>query len=265
MKQKRGKIEQRDKIQATLEAHRRFTYEYIPFGTKWSMPTEKYPYRQKFFGKIAETFLRVIMCVFGPILLKVTYGAKVTGKKNRRALKKQGAISVCNHFAFLDTLMVRQAIGHMKSYHTMGPKNNKTGVGGAIMRHGGMWAFTPNLAATRILLKEMETRLKEGSIVNFYAEHAMWVNYQKPRPMQDGAFFYAVKYRVPVLPVFCTFRKNKRGHIKRLRINILPAVYADETLKKSERIADMKRRAEEEWKQCYEENYKKKLEYITLA
>ncbi len=262
MKTLRTKLEKRESIQATLERCRRFDYDYIPFGDKWVMPTDKYPYRQKFFGKIAQGFLRTVMCILGPVLLKVVYGAKVTGKKNRRAIKGQGAISVCNHFSYLDTLMIRQAIGHMKSYHTMGPRNNKKGFGGAFLRHGGMWAFSSNLAAMRALHSEMELRLNAGSIVNFYAEQAMWVNYQKPRPMLDGAFFYAVKYRVPVLPVFCTFHKNRKGHIKRLRINILPAVYADETLKKSERIADIKRRAEAEWQKCYEEYYGVKLAYL---
>ena len=144
----------------------------------------------------------------------------------------------------------------------MAPWNNKTGVGGWFMRHAGMWAFSANLAATKNLMREMERRLKQGKFVNFYAEQAMWVNYPKPRPMKDGAFYYAVKMDVPVLPVFCTFRKNGRGHMKKLRIHILPAVYADKSLPRAARIAKMKAEAEAAWKACYEEAYGKPLEYL---
>ena len=107
----------------------------------------------------------------------------------------------------------------------------------------------------------MERQLKKGKIVNFYAEQVMWTNYQKPRPMKDGAFHYAAKFSVPVLPIFCTFKRNKRGHLKRVRIHILPAVYGDETLPKTERMQEMKRRAEEEWKECYESAYGIPLRY----
>ena len=245
MSKRRTKLEKRVGIQNTLEGYRRFDYDYIPFGT-YTMPDGNYPYRQKGFGGAVDAFIRGVLRVFGPLLLKVVYGCRVEGKEHLRALrqKKQGAICVTNHIAYLDTLFVRQAIGHFHTYFTMAPWNNKKGLGGWFIRHAGMWAFSADLAAMRALMREMKTRLEEGGIVHFYAEQAMWTNYQKPRPMKDGAFYYAVKMNVPVLPVFCTFRKNRRGHMKKLRIHILPAVYADESLPRPQRIAQMKAAAE---------------------
>ena len=262
MEKKRTNLELRDAIQATLEGYRRFDYDYIAFGHNWFMPDGEFRYRQSFGGRLLSGFFRTVLKVLAPLLLKVAYGYRVVGKENRRALKKQGAIVVCNHISYLDTLFVRAAAGHYRSFHTMAPWNNKTGVGGWFMRHAGMWAFSANLAATKNLMREMERRLKQGKFVNFYAEQAMWVNYPKPRPMKDGAFYYAVKMDVPVLPVFCTFRKNRRGHMKKLRIHILPAVYADKSLPRAARIAKMKAEAEAAWKACYEEAYGKPLEYL---
>lgn len=262
MKRKRTKLELRDGIQATLEGYRRFDYDYIAFGHHWFMPDGDFKYRQSLGGRLISGAIRTVLKVFAPILLKVAYGCRVVGKENRRALKKQGAIVVCNHISYLDTLFVRAAAGQYRSFHTMAPWNNKTGVGGWFMRHAGMWAFSANLAATKNLMREMERRLKQGKFVNFYAEQAMWVNYQKPRPMKDGAFYYAVKMGVPVLPVFCTFRKNKKGHMKKLRIHILPAVYADPSLPRGVRVAKMKADAEAAWKACYEAAYGKPLEYL---
>lgn len=262
---KRTSKEKHEKIQATLERHGRFDFEYIPSGENWKMPDEHFAYRKKFPETIINGFWRVFLQLFSPILLKVWFGARVTGRKNLKAVKGKGALCVCNHINFLDTLFVRQAVGYFRSFHTMTERNNKGGFGGHVIRHGGMLPFSANYTATKNLIREMERLLKKGKIINFYAERAMWINYQKPRPMKEGVFTYAVKFDVPVVPIFCTFKKNKKGLIKKLRINILPVVFPDENLPRRERADKMRLAAESEWKNCYESAYGKPPEYLSPA
>ena len=263
MSKRRTKLEKRVGIQNTLEGYRRFDYDYIPFGT-YTMPDGNYPYRQKGFGRAVDAFIRGVLRVFGPLLLKVTYGCRVEGREHLRALrqKKQGAICVTNHIAYLDTLFVRQAIGHFHTHFTMAPWNNKKGLGGWFIRHAGMWAFSADLAAMRALMREMKTRLEEGGIVHFYAEQAMWTNYQKPRPMKDGAFYYAARYNVPVLPVFFTFKVNKKGCMRRLVIHILPPIAPVAECPRGERADRLKEQAQAAWKDCYERAYGIPMEYL---
>ncbi len=262
--EKRTKNEKVRGIQTALEEHRRFDYDYIAFGHNWTMPDGNFRYRKPWYECIVTGFWRFWMGLLAPPFIRLLYGTKTTGREHVRALKraKKGAISVCNHFNYLDTLFIRDAIGHFDSFHTMAPWNNKKGLGGHIIRHAGMWPFSANIAAMRALNEEMGRQLGRGNIVNFYAEQAMWINYQKPRPMKEGAFHYAVKFGVPVLPVFCTFDRNKRGHARKLRIHILPPVYPDETLPPKARAAKMKEEAEKAWRECYEEAYKMPLEYL---
>jgi len=257
--------EKHEKIQAVLESYRQFDYEYIPSGDNWVMPDEHFAYRKKFPESLLNGFWKVFLQLFSPILLKVAYGAKVVGKENLKAVKGKGATCVCNHISFLDTLFVRHAVGYFRSFHTMTERNNKGGFGGHVIRHGGMLPFSANFTATKNLIKEMQRLLDKGKIINFYAERAMWVNYPKPRPMKEGAFTYAVKFNVPVVPLFCTFKKNKRGHMKKLRINVLPAIFPDESLPKRERAEKMCAAAEQAWKDCYESAYGKPLEYLPDA
>lgn len=259
---KRTKQEKIRRIQNTLEGYRRFDYDYVPFGTHWKMPDKHYHYRRRGLDCIVVGFWRTLLFLLSGPFIGLLYGARVTGRKNLNAVKKTGAVSICNHFSFLDTLFVRQAVGHFRSYHTMGPKNNKTGLGGHIIRHGGMLPFSEDLEAMRSLNAEIGRLLQKGKIVNFYAEQAMWTNYQKPRPMKDGAFHYAIKHDVPVLPIFCTFRRDRRGRMKKLRIHILPAIFADESLPRKAKLGDMKSRAEKAWKDCYEAAYGVPLEYV---
>lgn len=261
-REKRTVLEKRTGIQNTLEAYRRFDYDYIPTGDNWTVPDADFAYRKKFPEVLLNAFWRTFLKIFAPPLLKIAYGAKVTGKENLKAVKKTGALCVCNHFSYLDTLFVRQAVGHFRSYHTMTQENNKTGIAGHVIRHGGMLPFSSNFTAAKNLNAEMERLLKKGKIINFYAEKAMWVNYTKPRPMKEGVFTYAVKYNVPVVPIFCTFDKDGKGRIRKLRINILPAIFPDASLARRERIAAMHAVCEGEWKDCYEQAYGKPLEYL---
>lgn len=260
-KRKRSAAERHGQIQTTLEGYRRFDFDYIPFGTHWKAPDEHFDYYKKN-NRFICLVVRSVLATAGKLLVKVAYGAKVVGKENLKQLGTSGALCVCNHFHLLDTLFVREALGHFRSYHTMGAANNKTGLGGAIIRCGGMLPLSDNLTAMRNFNREVDRLLKAGKFVNFYAEQAMWTNYQKPRPMKEGAFYYAVKSNVPVVPIFCTFRKNKFGHMRRLRIHILPPVYADETLPRKQRMAVLKEQAETAWRKCYEETYGIPFEYV---
>ena len=262
-KKRRSFAQKSEGIQRILEERKKFGYDYIPFGKNWSAPDGKFKYRKKFPESLLVDFWRSVLCVLSPLLLKVWFGAKVTGRQNLKELKKRGAICVCNHISYLDTLFVRQAVGYFRSYHTMTQQNNKKGVFGHIIRHGGMLPFSGNLTAMKNLNAEMERLLKKGKIINFYPEKAMWTGYQKPRPMMNGAFYYAVKFGVPVIPVFCTFEKSAHGKMKKLRINILKPVYADGTFPKRLQIDEMKRTAESLWKEKYETYYNKPLEYLS--
>ena len=259
---KRSFCEKRDGIQRVLEERRKFSCDYIPFGKKWSVPDGRFRYRRKFPESILVGFWRTVLFAFSPLLLKVWFGAKVTGRDNLKELKNKGALCVCNHINYLDTLFVRQAVGYFRSYHTMTQQNNKKGLGGHIIRHGGTLPFSENFTAMKNLTAEMERLLKKGKIINFYPEKAMWTAYQKPRPMMDGVFYYAVKFGVPVIPLFCTFEKSATGRMKKLRINILQPVYADGDCPKKERIEKMRLEAESRWKEKYETYYNKKLEYL---
>ncbi len=259
---KRSALEKRVQIQNTLEGYRRFDFDYIPMGDNWTSPDADFNYRKKFPEVLINVFWRTLLKVCAPFALKLLYSAKVTGKENLKAIEDRGALCVCNHISFLDTLFVRQAVGHYRSYHTMTQENNKNGIGGHIIRHGGMLPFSSNFSASKHLNTEIERLISAGKIVNFYAEKAMWVNYKKPRPMKDGVFSYAVRLNAPVLPIFCTFDTDKKGRMRKLRINILPAVFPDETLARRERMATMRRQCEAAWKECYERAYGKPLEYL---
>ena len=260
---KRTRRELNEGVQNAYERRGLLNHETIAYGDGWIMPDERYPYRQPWYMRFATGIGRALFSVLSPIALKLAFGARVEGKENLKELHGSGAITICNHIHYLDTLFVRQAVVYWNTFHTIAPFNNKGGIAGFFIRLGATWPFSADLNAMRNLHEEMDRQLKRGKRINFYPEYAMWWSYQKPRPMKDSAFHYAVKFGVPVLPVFCTFEKTKKCGIRKLCIHILPAVYADDTLPKKERIQAMRDAAQEEWKECYEKAYGVPLEYLT--
>lgn len=53
-----------------------------------------------------------------------------------------------------------------------------------------------------MFLTSLKKLLKDGNLVLVCAEQAMWESYQKPKPMKYGAYRWATKANVPVIPMF---------------------------------------------------------------
>lgn len=61
----------------------------------------------------------------------------------------------------------------------------------------------------------------------------MWFNYKKPRPLKLGAYHYATKYNVPIIP--CFVKIDDLGEIEedgfkksQYTLYIMPPIYPDE-------------------------------------
>ena len=209
MKAKRSKLEKREGIQRTLEGYRRFDFDYIPFGSNWEDPDEHFDYTGKD-RRIGTCLLRFGMAVLAPLVLKVAYGCKVVGKENSESPRKKAARCA---FPTTSRILIPSSCGRRWGISAPSTrwarKTTRRGSGARFIRRGGMLPLSYNLAAMRNFNREVDRLLKAGKIVNFYCgARPMWVNYQKPRPMKEGAFYYAVRSDVPVLPVFFYLQKG---------------------------------------------------------
>ncbi len=218
--------------------------------------------------RLRRFFLIPAVRVFGTIYTFFAYGFRVKGRKNLRAVKG-GAVSVCNHVHEMDTLMVKLALGGFRSYHTGSFYLLKRGWAGRIFKAGGFLPVGTTVKDLENLQTTVGSLLQRGKIVNFYPEHALWYRYEKVRPFKIGAFRFAVKFGVPVLPMFIEFRQTRLRRLFRMQkkviLHILPAVQPEEggSLKaKAQALSDRVRAA---MVQKYEEVYQKKMIFLTEA
>ena len=137
---------------------------------------------------------------------------------------------------------------------------------GLFMRHCNTLPLSSQLSTMKKFSKAVKTLLGRGETILIYPEQSMWWNYRKPKPMQDGAFALAVRNNTPIVPIFITMEDSDvldgdGFFVQEYTMNILPAIYPDQSLPTGERKEKMKRENYEAWVRVYEEFYKKPLVY----
>ncbi len=194
------------------------------------------------------------------------YQTTVIGRENIANLDR--AIVTCNHVFKFDCLVAQYGFKGRNLFITAAEFNNQKGKFGDYMRAGLMMPMG-NFGALRNFNIAIKKRLEDNNFILFYPEQAMWYNYRKVRPYKIGAFYYAVKHNVPIVPTFITFTDraevDKEGlPLQRITYNILPPIYPKQGLSSKENEQYL---LEETHKACvkkYEEFYKIPLTFDTV-
>ncbi len=186
---------------------------------------------------------------------------------------KGGAIVTCNHFHLSDNYVVYKTIKpalekHHYLYKVIKESNytNFKGPVRIMMRHANTLPLCSNISALREFYDGMMTLLDRGEKILIYPEQAMWFNYRKPRPLKPGAFRFAAKFNVPVIPVFIGMKDtdaldDEGFRIQELYVFYLPPIYPDASLGVKENAEEMMRKNYELSVGAYEEFYGEKLAY----
>ena len=183
-----------------------------------------------------------------------------------------GAIITCNHFNPCDNYAVFRAIKpyirKKRLYRVIREGNftNSPPPFGFIMRHCNTLPLSSNTETMKKFISATKTLLQRGEKILMYPEQAMWWNYRKPRPCQNGAFKLAVMNKVPIIPVFITMEDSEYigadgFYIQAYTVNFLPAIYPKDDLDRKSNQEYLKEENFKAWKECYEEFYKIPLTY----
>ena len=246
-----------------------FDHHTDPVDMSITLPVDKnFKYVRKGFFDKTKVFFQRIFIVY-PFARKQSknLGAIVVGKEKIKGIKS--AVLTCNHVNKFDCLVIQNAMMPKKTYVIGAEFNNMKGFFGEMMRVGGMLPLSSDFSAQKNLLKAVEYYLKKNNYLLVYPEQAMWWYYEKPRPFKDGAFIFAAKHNVPVIPMFITFREsgifddNGIEH-KHFTLNIMDPIYPKAELSYRENVKYL---MEENHKACvnkYTEVYGKAPEYPEL-
>lgn len=188
---------------------------------------------------------------------------------------KTGAVITCNHFNALDSFAMQVAYERSTCHKQRklfrvireGNYTSFPGFYGKLMRNCNTLPLSSNMATMKEFMDAVVLHLQKGNLVLVYPEQSMWWNYRKPKPLKRGAFTFAAKANVPVVPIFiCQEDSPDFGPdgfpIQEMTIFVLDPIYPDPSVHPiiaSQAIMDANYEA---WKRVYESFYKTKLTYL---
>ena len=200
---------------------------------------------------------------------------QINGLENLKELDS-GAVLTCNHFNPFDSFAIEKAFMESgqnkkkKLYKVIreGNYTNFPGLYGFFFRHCDTLPLSSSTQTMIEFLKSVDEILQRKDFILIYPEQSMWWNYKKPKPLKIGAFRFASRNNVPIIPIFITMQDSEiigddGFFVQEYIINIENPIYPDEKLSERENAYKMKDENYEVWKKVYENFYGIPLEYNT--
>ena len=188
-----------------------------------------------------------------------------------------GAIITCNHFNAFDSFAIQLAYDaaeqpNRRFYRVIREGNYTSfpGFYGFLMRNCDTLPLSSNLGTMKKFMLAVDELLSEGHYILVYPEQSMWWNYRKPKPLKNGAYIFAYRNNVPVLPCFITMKDSdimgEDGfYVQEYTIHVGEPIYPDKSLPYKVGVKDMLDKNYNLWKEIYEREYQMPLVYETEA
>lgn len=166
--------------------------------------------------KVLSFLLNIVAIMVLPLVLFVNHGLIIKGRRNLRGLKT-GAVSVSNHVLMLDGPIVAQTLFPKRVIFHSSERTFKIPFIRHLVKMLGCIPIPDSISARPGYIKATNEFLAEGKIIQIYPEASMWPQYNKIRPFKTGAFHFAVKNNVPIIPISINFRQPK-GILKHFKV-----------------------------------------------
>ena len=212
---------------------------------------EKYDYylkrqKKKFFSKI--------FMFFGVGIFKLIhffhFNLKVKNKKILKNLRKQKTafITIANHCLIFDSTMSVATTFPKTTYLPTVEPTMKMPFVRFILRAGNIMPIPLNLKGLVKFKNDCNEVLKNGKVLHYFPEGALWPYYGKLREFKSGAFRFAVDANAPILP-YCFYFRERKGIWKLLgkkplvTLEILQPLYPNTNLAKKDAIQELLERS----------------------
>lgn len=158
------------------------------------------------FSFFSNTLYYLIAFPILKIVTKLVYDLKIEGIENIRNIEGP-AVSVSNHVLILDCAMVGLSYGAKDVYYTAQQASFEIPFVKHLIRLLRAIPIPKGIQNKKRFIEVINEALKKEKCVHFYPE-AMLVPYDTNiRPFQNGAFDFAVKNGVPIVPMVFCFRE----------------------------------------------------------
>ncbi len=206
----------------------------------------------------------VATAIVNHLTKKINQTTQIVGLENLKGFRGAGIITA-NHFSPVDSTVVRfltNKVGKRRKLSIVVAETNMFMPGklGWLLKNVNTIPFSNDLTyIERNFNPSLEKRIKQKHWILFYPEQEMWPGYTKPRHLKPGAYHYACKYHIPIIPTFITMEKKENG--VHYTIHVFPLIHCDPSKSAKENKEAMMEADFAYKKACYESVYQKSLTY----
>ncbi|WP_302760024.1 lysophospholipid acyltransferase family protein [Christensenella hongkongensis] len=148
---------------------------------------------------------------FGYLFFKIRWGFGVIDKKNAKLVKKTAAITVANHVHNMDSPMLTYVFYPSAPYFVALKHNFEAFIIGGLVRVLRGVPLPSDLKNFEHFSEQMNDTLTHTTRkVHMYPEGEIAPYCKELRRFKNGAFHFAIKNNVPVLPLVFVFPKKKK-------------------------------------------------------
>jgi 1-acyl-sn-glycerol-3-phosphate acyltransferase len=173
------------------------------------------------FSRLVWDILIVLIRVLGGPLSRAMYDIKIekSGTTRRNRLPSR-AILISNHCMPLDPLSHGLAIFPRRTFFTLLEETCEAPILGSFVRLlGGI-----PLPRSKSRLQDIEEAVSHGlstrGLVHFYPEGECFIGNQNILPFKAGAFFFSIKFGVPVVPIVTILKRCNGPHSNRIQVTV---------------------------------------------
>lgn len=156
--------------------------------------------------KILSSLLYVIAYPILFLLTKLWHGLEIEGRENLDKLGDE-YITVANHINMIDCAMIALSIFPRIPYFLTLQSNLEIPVIKYIVMLLRGIPIPRNKSGKEKMVNTIDGLLKKGEIVGIYPEGHLIPYYDGIREFKNGAFNFAVRNQVPILPIVFTYRE----------------------------------------------------------
>lgn len=218
-------------------------------------------------NKIKATIVRSIV---DKLTKQINAETEIVGIENIEKIDT-GAIITSNHFNKVDSTVIRylmQKIGKANNFYIIVQETNMLMEGklGWLLKNCYTIPISKNFEYTiQKLLPALKKIFDKKGFLLIYPEKEMWYNYRRPRKMKIGAYHYACKFDIPVVPCFIEIQNTDAigedgFYISKYKLHVLTPIYPDKSKNLKERKEDMMKRDYQTRIKKYEEVYLRKYD-----
>jgi len=138
------------------------------------------------------------------------FGLRVSGRSNKRILRRQGCIVISNHCHYFDTVFAAKAVFPRRLYISVAQRNFEVPVVRRILRIVRAFPIPASAWGFKMIAAPVGEALRRGHHVLFMPEGDLVYLSQEIYRFKPGAFYMSYLHQAPILPIVYVITKRYR-------------------------------------------------------